>query len=166
MGAGEGGVTSLSTWKPNQRTCRLPAAPKGRYIKKRCFSDGKQKRKCEFRQGRHMKENAILLTHASQLLTLRGEPGLRRGPQMLDLGIIEDGAVLIENAKISAVGTTDELRRVPQVRAPHLGANLGTEELDCSGKVILPGFVDSHTHPVFAAPRPVSYTHLRAHETD
>ncbi|HEY4959460.1 MAG TPA: hypothetical protein VII29_01270, partial [Terriglobales bacterium] len=104
-----------------------------------------------------MKENAILLTHASQLLTLRGEPGLRRGPQMLDLGIIEDGAVLIENAKISAVGTTDELRRVPQVRAPHLGANLGTEELDCSGKVILPGFVDSHTHPVFAAPRLVDF---------
>jgi imidazolonepropionase len=95
--------------------------------------------------------NPVLLTHAAQLLTLRGAAAPRRGPHMADLGIIEDGAVLIENGNISAVGTTDEL--VPQVRAHLLGANLGIDELDCSGKVVLPGFVDSHTHPVFAAPR-------------
>ncbi len=115
-----------------------------------------------------MPEKVTLLTHAVQLLTLRGDAAQRRGPQMSDLGIIEDGAVLIENGKIAAVATTDELRRqlknwVPQVRAPHLGANLGTdtlksaEEIDCSGKLILPGFVDSHTHPVFPAPRLVDF---------
>ena len=107
--------------------------------------------------------NATLLIHASQLLTLRGENAARRGMEMRDLGIIEDGAVLIEDGKILAFGTTDQLRRVAQVRSPHLGANLGTthpqpvEELDCHNKVVLPGFVDSHTHPVFAAPRLIDF---------
>ncbi len=113
-----------------------------------------------------MNENALLLTHAAQLLTLRGGSAPRRGADMRDLGIIEDGAVLIENGKITAVATTDDLRQqlkswVPQVRAPHLGANPGSteslQELDCSGKVVLPGFVDSHTHPVFAAPRLIDF---------
>jgi imidazolonepropionase len=106
-----------------------------------------------------MKEAATLLTHAAQLLTLRGNSSPRRGPHMADLGIIEDGAVLIENGKIFAVGTTGELRMnwVPQVRARLLGANLGIAELDCSGKLVLPGFVDSHTHPVFAAPRLIDF---------
>jgi len=94
-----------------------------------------------------MKERSLLLTHASQLLTLRGKPGPRRGPQMRDLGIIEDGAVLIENGKSSAVGTTDELRK----------QSTNTEEIDCRNKVILPGFVDSHTHPVFTAPRLIDF---------
>jgi imidazolonepropionase len=119
-----------------------------------------------------MKKSAIILTHASQLLTLRGKPGPRRGPQMADLAIIADGAVLIEGGKITAVGTTDELRqhsRVhqslsrarPGIRAPLLGANLGNskavEEIDCRNKVVIPGFVDSHTHPVFAAPRLIDF---------
>src|SRR5271166_2570387 len=94
-----------------------------------------------------MKENAILLTHASQLLTLRGNVAPRRGSRMADLDIIEDGAVLIDNGKIAAVGTTDELR--------HLAKS--AEELDCHNNVILPGFVDSHTHPVFAAPRLIDF---------
>jgi imidazolonepropionase len=94
-----------------------------------------------------MKENAILLTHASQLLTLRGNVAPRRGSQTRDLGIIEDGAVLIENGKIAAVGTTDELRQHSK----------SVEEIDCHKKIILPGFVDSHTHPVFAAPRLIDF---------
>jgi imidazolonepropionase len=109
-----------------------------------------------------MKNSATILTHASQLLTLRGGAAARRGVQIRDLGIIEDGAVLIADGKIIAVGTTDELR-VPQVRALLLGANLGSTlvepvtEIDCRDKVVLPGFVDSHTHPVFAAPRLIDF---------
>ena len=91
--------------------------------------------------------NSVLLTHASQLLTLRGDAAPRRGSHLRELGIIEDGAVLIANGKIAAVGTTDDLRA-------HANA---AEELDCSGKVVLPGFVDSHTHPVFAAPRLIDF---------
>ena len=101
-----------------------------------------------------------LLTHASQLLTLRG-PAPRRGTSMRDLGIIPDGAVLIQDGKIAAVGPTAEVTQVPQVRALLSGANLGTtpsvEEIDCTNRVVLPGFVDSHTHPVFARPRLIDF---------
>ena len=91
--------------------------------------------------------NPVLLTHASQLLTLSSDAAPRRGPQMRDLGIITDGAVLIADGKIAAVGTTDELRHHEK----------STDGIDCSGKVVLPGFVDSHTHPVFTAPRLIDF---------
>src|SRR5262252_5605804 len=94
-----------------------------------------------------MRERAILLTHCSQLLTLRGNLAPRRGGAMRELGIIEDGAVLIENGKIAAVGSTDE----PWVRGKDV------DEIDCRDKVALPGFVDSHTHPVFVQPRLVDF---------
>jgi imidazolonepropionase len=68
---------------------------------------------------------------------------------MRELGIVEDGAVLIADGKIVAVGTTDELARHELAR--------GVDEIDCRGKVILPGFVDSHTHPVFAAHRLIDF---------
>jgi len=91
----------------------------------------------------------ILLSHAAQLLTLRQSGnGPRRGAQMRELGIIEDGAVLIADGKIAAVGPTDEVAR-------QAGTNV--EETDCRGKIVLPGFVDSHTHPVFTAPRLINF---------
>jgi len=96
----------------------------------------------------------ILLTHAAQLLTLRnpaGDSGPRRGAPMRDLGIIEDGAVLIADGKIVAAGKTDEVAKTLAPRRAEL------EEIDCRGKVVLPGFVDSHTHPVFTAPRLIDF---------
>ena len=89
---------------------------------------------------------AIVLTHASQLLTLRGDTP-RRGASMRDLGIVSDGAVLIENGKISAVGSTEGLRKHSK----------SAEEIDCTNRVVLPGFVDSHTHPVFVYPRLIDF---------
>ncbi len=68
---------------------------------------------------------------------------------MRDLGMIEDGAVLTAGGKIIAVGATDEV-------AKHDGAK-NAEEIDCSGKIVLPGFVDSHTHPVFTTPRLIDF---------
>jgi imidazolonepropionase len=97
---------------------------------------------------------AIFLTHATQLLTLRsryGDTGPRRGSQMRELGIIEDGAVQIADGKIIAVGSTDEVSRQDLLKAKHV------DEIDCSGKVVLPGLVDSHTHPVFTAPRLIDF---------
>jgi len=94
-----------------------------------------------------------LLVHAAQLLTLRdasGDVGFRHGPQMGELGIIEDGAVLIADGKIIAVGPTDDI-------AKHQQARKAEEEIDCSHNVVLPGFVDSHTHPVFTTPRLVDF---------
>jgi imidazolonepropionase len=92
----------------------------------------------------------VLLTHASQLLTLRGgDRGPRRWTQLCELAIIEDGAVLIAGEKIAAVGTTDEIAKHELAKK--------ADEIDCSGKVVLPGFVDSHTHPVFTAPRLIDF---------
>lgn len=68
---------------------------------------------------------------------------------MRELGIIEDGAVLVSAGTIVAVGTTDE------VADQQLATK--AEEIDCRGKVVLPGFVDSHTHPVFTAPRLIDF---------
>jgi len=94
-----------------------------------------------------------LLTHASQLLTLRNDhAGPRRGPHMSELGIITDGAVLIDDEKTVAVGTTDEVARHDLLRT-----RAQVEEVDCRGKIVLPGFIDSHTHPAFTAPRLVDF---------
>jgi len=96
-----------------------------------------------------MNNRTVLLTHVSQLLTLRGENVPRRGPQMRDLGIISDGALLMGDGKIVAVGIADEVGR------HELAAN--AEEIDCRNKVVLPGFVDSHTHPAFTSPRLIDF---------
>lgn len=78
-----------------------------------------------------------------------GDADSRRRARMRELGIIEDGAVLISDGRIVAVGPTDEI-------AKHVLAR-GAEEIDCSHNVVLPGFVDSHTHPVFVAPRLIDF---------
>src|SRR5271165_6310724 len=91
----------------------------------------------------------VLLVHASQLLTLRGGNSPHRGTALRELGIIEDGAVLIADGEIVTVGRTDEI-------AKHELATKA-DVIDCAGKVVLPGFVDSHTHPVFAAPRLIDF---------
>lgn len=86
-----------------------------------------------------------LFVHCRELVTLGdGAPsGPRRGSAMRALGVVPDGAVAVKNGRIVAVGPTDRVTR------DHRAA----EELDLSGFVVLPGFVDCHTHPVFAATR-------------
>ncbi len=79
----------------------------------------------------------LLIKNASQLLTLAG--GIRK--ENYDLGIIENGAVLIDNGKIVEVGSMRELKGSAE------------EEIDASGKVVMPGFVDPHTHLVFSGTR-------------
>jgi imidazolonepropionase len=95
----------------------------------------------------------LLLINVSQLLTLRGSPGPRRGPQLAELAIIKDGAVLCAGGKIVAVGTTREALRDGWLKRKR-GA---LQEIDCKNQVVLPGFVDSHTHPAFISPRLVDF---------
>ncbi len=97
----------------------------------------------------------MLLINISQLLTLRssGKPGPRRGSELKELGIIENAAVLCVGGKIVSVGTTKDAVRDLWTRK-HRKKIL---EIDCTGKVVLPGFVDSHTHPVFMKPRLVDF---------
>jgi imidazolonepropionase len=97
-----------------------------------------------------------LLCNIGQLLTLRsssGNSGPRRGRDLQELGIIEGGAVLCIGGKIVSVGTTREASRDPWIRKNRKRLI----EIDCQGKVVLPGFVDSHTHPAFISPRLVDF---------
>jgi len=88
----------------------------------------------------------LIIHHISQLLTLKGGP--QRGSRLGDLGIIPDGALLIEGEQITAVGTREEiLSRYPA--APRL---------DAGGQAVLPGFVDPHTHLVWVGDRAEEFT--------
>lgn len=97
----------------------------------------------------------VLLHSISQLVTMRtdGAAGPLRGNRLAEIGIIEDGAVLVSAGRFVSVGTTRELRNDGWLKQ-HARDVI---ELDCSGKVVVPGFVDSHTHPVFARPRLVDF---------
>ena len=83
----------------------------------------------------------MLIHSSSQLLTLAGGP--QRGHALGTLGIIEDGAVVVRDEKIVAVGTTAELR-----------ASYPDEPtLDANRCVLMPGFVDPHTHVIWGGDR-------------
>lgn len=96
----------------------------------------------------------LLFRDIGQLLTLRSPfPGPRRGASLSELGIIEDAAVLCLGGKIVSVGTAKEALRDPWLKKNRKKVT----EIDCAGRVVLPGFVDSHTHPVFTHPRLVDF---------
>ena len=90
----------------------------------------------------------LLLTNCAQLLTLRG-PAPRRGKSLGELEIVTDGAVLIRDGRIAAIGPRRRIEALPESRR--------AEKIDARSGVILPGFVDSHTHLVFAASRAAEY---------
>ncbi|MGA3349890.1 MAG: imidazolonepropionase [Candidatus Sulfotelmatobacter sp.] len=100
--------------------------------------------------------HALLLFNASQLITLKPHShvaGPRRGNSLKDLGIIKDGAALCIGGKIVSVGATKDALRDPWLKKNRKKVL----EIDCAAKVVLPGFVDSHTHPVFIGPRVVDF---------
>jgi len=111
----------------------------------------------------------LYIRHASELVTCRGKAP-RRGREMADIGLIEDGAVLLSDGRIEAVGTTKELDQrlgldPKQADAlHHETASISSQAaepadtklngqpattLNAWGKTVLPGFVDSHTHFIF-----------------
>lgn len=87
----------------------------------------------------------MLIHSAFQLLTLAGGP--QRGARLGDLGLIEDGALLVRDGEILAVGPSRDL----------LAAYPGEPRLDVSGCAVLPGFVDPHTHLVWAGDRAAEF---------
>jgi imidazolonepropionase len=86
----------------------------------------------------------LLIEHAAQLITVASPGGPKRGAAMRELGMLADGALAAAGGQIVAVGTTAE------VRAQVDGAEV---LIDARGKAVLPGFVDAHTHVVFAGDR-------------
>ena len=82
--------------------------------------------------------DTLLLVHgARQLLTLRGPAHPRRGMELRDLGIIPQGALLIRNGFIAAVGTSRRIGNLAEARH--------AREIDAHGRVVMPGFVDTQT---------------------
>jgi len=100
-----------------------------------------------------MPPRPLLITHCRQLVTLAGSrpegSGPRRGRQLRELGIIRDGAVLISEGRIETVGPTRRVERHPLARQ--------AEKISAREFVVLPGFVDSHTHLVFPSSRADEY---------
>ena len=88
--------------------------------------------------------SSLAVLHASQLITLGGPPRARSGKELGDLGIISDGGLLAADGRITHVGRTREIEKLCQ---------RNTEVVDAGGCAVLPGFVDAHTHLVFAGNR-------------
>jgi imidazolonepropionase len=91
----------------------------------------------------------LLFRHAEQVLTLAGGCAPRRGKDLGELGIVRRGSVLTADGRILRVGTNGRL----DAEARRLKARV----IDCRGRVVMPGFVDSHTHLVFAGSRVEDY---------
>src|SRR5665647_2430406 len=95
----------------------------------------------------------LAVLHCRQLVTLAGPPGARSGPAMRSLAIIADGALHVCDGRIAAVGPRAEIER---------SFSADTEIVDAGGRIVLPGFIDAHTHPVFGRIR--DYVDLVIHE--
>lgn len=91
----------------------------------------------------------LAIINCSQLVTLASSAkGARTGASMRELAIIRDGAMLIRAGRIEKVGGRQEIE--PLIEA-------GCEVVDAGGRVVMPGFVDAHAHPVFAGTRVDEY---------
>jgi imidazolonepropionase len=86
----------------------------------------------------------VLVRGARQLITLHAPREPRRGPALKELGIIRDGALLMEDGRIVEVGPSRRVENLAQSRNAH--------EIDATGRVVMPGFVDCHTHLVSGVP--------------
>lgn len=96
--------------------------------------------------------NTLAVLHAAQLLTVAGPQRPRVGGEMSELAIINDGGMLVQDGRIVQTGASNEIEKALPA---------GAQIIDASGKVVLPGFVDAHAHPVFGGNR-VDEFELRA----
>src|ERR671918_114336 len=86
---------------------------------------------------------SLAVLYASQLITLSGPTRPRVGNELSELTVIRDGGMLVHDGKIEKVGPSDEIEK-----------NVDDAEIvDARGRIVMPGFVDAHTHLVFAGNR-------------
>jgi imidazolonepropionase len=87
--------------------------------------------------------SSLAVLRASQLVTLTGPTRPRAGRELSELVIIPEGGMLIRNGRIDVVAPSNEIEKKAG----------DAEVIDARGKIVLPGFVDAHTHLVFAGNR-------------
>jgi imidazolonepropionase len=90
-----------------------------------------------------MEKIDLLIINANELLTISGPKRPRIGKEMSNLGIIKNGAVAVKNGRIIGVGRTYNIKKKFKAE----------ETIDAKNKIIMPGFVDPHTHSIFAGSR-------------
>ena len=87
---------------------------------------------------------ALAILNCAQVVTLAGPARARVGAQLRELGIVSNGGLLVRDGLIERVGPSLEIEK---------SIDADTKVVDAGGRVLLPGFVDAHTHPVFAGTR-------------
>jgi imidazolonepropionase len=92
--------------------------------------------------------DSLLICGASEIVTVRGR-GPRRGVALSNIGVIRDAAILVREGLIVAVAPASKVEKLPESRK--------AEKLHVGGRVVLPGFVDAHTHLIHAASRAEEY---------
>lgn len=88
--------------------------------------------------------STLAVINCSQVITLAGPARPRVGPELRELSILDDGAILVRGELIEQVGSRNAIEGV---------ITADCEVVDAGGRVVMPGFVDAHTHPVFAGTR-------------
>ena len=91
---------------------------------------------------------ALAVVNIGHLVTLAGPARARVGAEMQELGLVRDAALLVQDGRIVAAGASSNLRS--QIDA-------ASEVIDAAGRLVTPGFVDAHTHLVFAGNRAAEF---------
>jgi imidazolonepropionase len=99
----------------------------------------------------------LVIVDAAQLLTLRG-PAPRLRADLRNLGLIEGGCLAAREGRIVFAGTRDEFEA-------EVSLDDGAEVVDAMGRVVMPGFVDAHTHLPFAGSREAEFARRLAGAT-
>lgn len=99
----------------------------------------------------------LVVINCSQIVTLAGPARARVGPEMRELSIVSDGAMLVADGRIAKIGTRKEIE--PLIK------EVECEIVDAGGRLVMPGFVDAHTHPVFAGTRVAEFEERAAGAT-
>lgn len=89
-------------------------------------------------------DKTLAVVNCAQVVTLAGPARPRVGAELRELGIVAQGGMFVRDGRIEKVGSTDEIEAL-------IDAN--TTVVDAREQVLMPGFVDAHTHPVFAGTR-------------
>src|ERR1700739_2872358 len=85
----------------------------------------------------------LLVTNCSQLVTLAGPPRPRVGHELREIAATADGAMLVRDGRVAAIGSRGDIEPLAS----------GAEVVNAGGRLVTPGFVDAHTHLVFAGNR-------------